>query len=136
MGPGWEVYPAGLTDLLVRLKREYGPRAIIMTENGAAFDDRWDGGSLIQDCQRVAYVRDHIHAVGEALAQGVPVRGYFLWSLMDNFEWNEGYSKRFGMVYVDYATQRRIVKASGRWYADFVASQYARQDWPPLFVTA
>jgi beta-glucosidase len=136
MGPGWEVYPAGLTDLLVRLKREYGPRAIIITENGAAFEDHWDGGSQIQDCQRLAYVRDHIDAVGQALAQGVPVRGYFLWSLMDNFEWNEGYSKRFGMVYVDYATQRRVVKASGRWYADFVDSQYARQEWPPLFVTA
>ena len=120
MGAGWEVYPAGLTDLLVRLKRDYAPPAIIITENGAAFHDCWDGGCQINDTQRLAYVRDHIHALGQALAQGVPVRGYFLWSLLDNFEWGEGYSKRFGMVYVDYATQRRIVKASGRWYADFV----------------
>src|ERR1051326_8156095 len=97
MGAGWEVYPAGLTDLLVRLKRDYGPRAIIITENGAAFHDCWDGGCQINDAQRLAYVRDHIHAVGRALAQGVPVRGYFLWSLLDNFEWGEGYSKRFGM---------------------------------------
>jgi beta-glucosidase len=136
MGAGWEVYPDGLTDLLVRLKRDYGPRAIIITENGAAFEDCWDGGCQINDVERLAYVRDHIYAVGRALAQDVPVRGYFLWSLLDNFEWGEGYGKRFGMVYVDYETQRRIVKASGRWYADFVAAQYARQPWPPLFVTA
>ncbi|HLW03470.1 MAG TPA: GH1 family beta-glucosidase [Ktedonobacterales bacterium] len=136
MGAGWEVYPDGLTDLLVRLKRDYGPRAIIITENGAAFDDCWDGGCQINDVQRLAYVRDHIHALGRALAQNVPVRGYFLWSLLDNFEWGEGYSKRFGMVYVDYETQRRIVKASGRWYGNFVSAQYARQPWPPLFVTA
>jgi beta-glucosidase len=135
MGVGWEVYPDGLTDLLVRLKRDYGPRAIIITENGAAFDDCWDGNQ-INDTQRLAYVRDHIHALGRALAQDVPVRGYFLWSLFDNFEWGDGYSKRFGMVYVDYATQRRIVKSSGRWYADFVTAQYRCQAWPPLFVTA
>ncbi|HEY7347152.1 MAG TPA: GH1 family beta-glucosidase [Ktedonobacterales bacterium] len=136
MGAGWEIYPAGLTDLLVRLKRDYAPRAIVVTENGAAFHDRWDGGRKIDDTQRLAYVRDHIQALGRALAQGVPLRGYFLWSLLDNFEWGEGYSKRFGMIYVDYPTQRRIVKASGRWYADFIAAQYESQAWPTLFVTA
>jgi beta-glucosidase len=135
MGPGWEVYPAGLTDLLVRLKRDYAPHAIIVTENGAAYDDRRDGDQ-IHDEQRLAYIRDHIQALGRALGQGVPLRGYFLWSLLDNFEWCEGYSKRFGMIYVDYETQRRIVKASGRWYGDFVTAQYERQLWPPLFVTA
>ncbi|HEY7358768.1 MAG TPA: GH1 family beta-glucosidase, partial [Ktedonobacterales bacterium] len=135
MGPGWEVYPAGLTDLLVRLKRDYAPRALIVTENGAAYDDRWDGDQ-IQDEQRLAYIRDHIQALGQALDQDVPLRGYFLWSLLDNFEWCEGYSKRFGMIYVDYETQRRVVKASGRWYGDFVTAQYERQLWPLLFVTA
>ncbi len=127
MGPGWEVYPAGLTDLLVRLHRDYAPRAIIVTENGAAFDDRWDGNGRVDDPQRLYYVREHIHALGRALNQGVPLRGYFLWSLLDNFEWAEGYSKRFGIVYVDYPSQRRIVKASGRWYAEFIAAQRQRR---------
>jgi beta-glucosidase len=129
MGPGWEVYPAGLTNLLARLTREYAPRAIVITENGAAFEDEWDGGGHINDQERLAYVQGHIRALAAALAQGVPLRGYFAWSLLDNFEWGEGYSKRFGLVYVDYATQRRIVKASGRWYADFLAQQ--RQETGP-----
>lgn len=123
MGPGWEVYPAGLTDLLLRLKRDYAPPAIVVTENGAAYEDAWDGNGHVNDPERLAYVREHIMALGRALAQDVPLRGYFLWSLLDNFEWAEGYSKRFGMIYVDYATQRRVVKASGRWYADFLAGQ-------------
>lgn len=127
MGQGWEVYPAGLTDLLVRITRDYAPPAILVTENGAAYEDQWDGNGQVNDPERLAYVREHIQALGRALAQNVPLRGYFLWSLLDNFEWGEGYSKRFGMVYVDYATQRRIVKASGRWYADFIAGQRRRR---------
>ncbi len=123
MGAGWEVYPAGLADLLVRLKQDYAPRAIAITENGAAFEDQWDGDGHVSDPQRLHFVRDHLRAVGQAVAQGVPVRGYFLWSLMDNFEWGEGYSKRFGMVYIDYPTQRRIIKDSGHWYAAFLAAQ-------------
>jgi beta-glucosidase len=123
MGAGWEIYPAGLTDLLVRLKHDYAPDAIVVTENGAAFDDQWDGNSHVNDPQRLYYVREHIQALKRALAQGVPLRGYFLWSLLDNFEWSEGYSKRFGMIYVDYSTQRRIVKKSGHWYAGFVTAQ-------------
>jgi len=126
MGAGWEVYPAGITDLLVRLQRDYAPPAIVVSENGAAFDDCWNGNGSVHDPERLYYVREHIHALGRALAQGVPLRGYFLWSLMDNFEWGEGYSKRFGMIYVDYPTQRRIVKDSGRWYANFVTAQRAR----------
>ena len=120
---GWEVYPQALRDVLVRVHRDYTPRAIAVTENGAAFADRWDGSDHVRDLQRVHYVREHIRTLGQALAQGVPLRGYFVWSLLDNFEWAEGYSKRFGIVYVDYPTQRRIVKDSGRWYADFIASQ-------------
>jgi beta-glucosidase len=123
MGRGWEIYPAGLTDLLVRLKQDYAPHALAVTENGAAFEDQWNGDGQVSDPQRLHYLRDHLQALGQALAQGVPVRGYFLWSLMDNFEWGEGYSKRFGVVYIDYASQRRIVKDSGHWYAAFLAAQ-------------
>lgn len=123
MGQGWEIYPSGLTDLLVRLHKDYAPRAMAVTENGAAFEDHWNGDGQVSDPQRLQYVRDHLQAVGQALAQGVPMRGYFLWSLLDNFEWGEGYSKRFGVVYIDYASQRRVVKDSGRWYAAFLAAQ-------------
>lgn len=120
MGMGWEVYPQGLTELLVRLKEDYAPPAILITENGAAYEDHWDGDGHISDPQRLDYVRGHIEAMAQAIAEGVPLRGYMLWSLLDNFEWGEGYSKRFGVVYVDFATQRRILKESGRWYAAFV----------------
>ncbi|MGO8947984.1 MAG: GH1 family beta-glucosidase [Ktedonobacterales bacterium] len=117
----WEVYPEGLTDLLSRLQRDYAPPAIFITENGAAFDDVWDGGGYINDRERQQYLAAHIGAVSRAIERGVPVRGYFVWSLMDNFEWGEGYAKRFGLIYVDYPTQRRIVKESGYWYRDFLA---------------
>jgi beta-glucosidase len=120
---GWEVYPRALTDVLVRVHRDYAPRAIVVTENGAAFADHWDGNDHVRDPQRVHYIREHLQALVQAQAQEVPVRGYFVWSLLDNFEWAQGYSKRFGIVYVDYPTQRRIVKDSGRWYAAFIAAQ-------------
>ncbi len=124
---GWEVYPRALTDVLVRVHRDYAPRGIAVTENGAAFADQWDGSDHVSDPQRVHYLREHIRALEQALAQGVPLRGYFVWSLLDNFEWAEGYSKRFGIVYIDYPTQRRIVKDSGRWYAAFIAAQHRQQ---------
>lgn len=120
MGSGWEVYPQGLADLLVRLKEDYAPPALLVTENGAAYEDHWNGDGHINDPERLEFVRGHIQAMAQAIAEGVPLRGYMLWSLLDNFEWGHGYSKRFGVVYVDFATQRRIVKESGRWYADFV----------------
>jgi beta-glucosidase len=123
---GWEVYPQGLIDLLARVDREYTPRAIAVTENGAAYSDRWDGGEQVRDPQRVKYLRLHIQALAETLARGIPLKGYLLWSLLDNYEWAEGYSKRFGIVYVDYPTQRRIVKDSGRWYAAFLEAQRER----------
>ncbi|MBX5456498.1 MAG: beta-glucosidase [Thermogemmatispora sp.] len=123
---GWEVYPSGLKDLLLRLQHEYQPKAMVVTENGAAFHDEWDGNEHIHDGCRVAYLRQHIQALGEALASGAAVRGYFVWSLLDNFEWAFGYSKRFGIVYVDYPTQRRIVKDSGYWYASFIAARRPR----------
>jgi beta-glucosidase len=119
---GWEIYPQALFDLLVRLHREYHVPAMFITENGAAFADEWNGDSRISDPQRIDYLREHIQAAARALHQGVPLRGYFVWSLLDNYEWAEGYSKRFGIVYVDYATQRRIIKESGYWYSRFISA--------------
>lgn len=119
---GWEIYAHGLRDLLLYLHREYAPAKIYVTENGAAFDDCWDGGDIVSDPRRIDYLRTYIEGVAEARAQGVPVCGYFVWSLMDNFEWAEGYAKRFGIVYVDYPSQRRILKESGYWYASLLAA--------------
>jgi len=90
----------------------------MITENGAAFDDRIDGGERIRDPDRVRYLRDHLAAVHTAIVEGADVRGYFLWSLLDNFEWAYGYSRRFGIVYVDFPTQRRLPKDSAHWYRD------------------
>ena len=115
---GWPVVPEALTELLVELRREYGDVPLVITENGAAFEDAPNGGGVIEDPRRVAYLAGHIAAVEEALAAGVDVRGYFVWSLLDNFEWEHGYSQRFGMVYVDFETQRRIPKRSALWYRD------------------
>lgn len=120
---GWEVYPEGMYDLLTYIQRDYAPPAIIVTENGAAFNDQWDGDGHVPDMQRVHYLEAHINAIARAIADGAPVRGYFTWSLMDNYEWAQGYSKRFGIVYVDYPTQQRVVKDSGKWYASFLAGQ-------------
>jgi beta-glucosidase len=122
---GWEVYPHGLDLMLEELTRVYHPSALLVTENGAAFSDAWNGDGRVADGQRVAYLREHLGAVERALEHGAPVVGYFVWSLFDNYEWNEGYSKRFGLIYVDFASQRRIVKDSGRWYAGFIAGQQA-----------
>ncbi|MGZ3713972.1 MAG: family 1 glycosylhydrolase, partial [Ktedonobacterales bacterium] len=124
----WEVFPQGLTDLLLRLHREYAPHALFVTENGAAYDDELDGGDRIRDPERKHYLVTHIEAIAYAIEQGVPLQGYFAWSLMDNFEWAEGYAKRFGVVYVDYPTQRRIIKDSGYWYRDFLARAPAPPD--------
>jgi beta-glucosidase len=121
----WEVYPAALRNLLVWLYQEYAPQTMIVTENGAAFPDTWEPASdVVHDPLRVAFLHDHIQAVGEAIAQGVPVKGYFVWSLIDNFEWSHGYSKRFGIVYIDYPSQRRIIKDSARWYGSFIQHQH------------
>ncbi|HET9901488.1 MAG TPA: family 1 glycosylhydrolase, partial [Actinomycetes bacterium] len=118
---GWPVEADGLTELLVRLRRDYsGLPPIYITENGAAYDDYVDPEGGVDDEERIAYLDGHLRAVHDAIAKGVDVRGYFCWSLMDNFEWAEGYSKRFGLFFVDYPTQQRIPKASARWYADVV----------------
>jgi beta-glucosidase len=116
----WPVVPDALTELLLRIKRDYGDLPLLITENGAAFPDRLDDGA-VDDERRVEYLRAHIAAVERARDQGVDVRGYYVWSLLDNFEWEWGYAQRFGIVYVDYATQRRIPKRSALWYSDLIA---------------
>ena len=122
---GWEVYPDGLHDLLVRLRDDYPTVPIAITENGAAFSDvRGHDGSVL-DPERTAYLEQHLGAVGRALDAGVPVTGYYVWSLLDNFEWQHGFAKRFGIVYVDYPTLERVPKASFAWYRDFIARQRA-----------
>ena len=115
---GWSVEPSGLTEMLSRVHREYGPLPLYVTENGAAYDDRPDPDGYVDDEARLSYLARHLDACAEALAAGVDLRGYFVWSLLDNFEWAEGYGARFGITHLDYGTQKRTVKASGRFYAD------------------
>ncbi|WP_407652545.1 GH1 family beta-glucosidase [Amycolatopsis cynarae] len=112
---GWQVQPEQLADALVRVHREYPAVPLYVTENGAAYPDVADAAGEIADDDRIAFVDGHLRAAHAALAQGVDLRGYFYWSLLDNFEWAEGYSKRFGLVHVDYATQRRTRKRSAHW---------------------
>lgn len=120
----WEIYPQGLTDLLVLLKRDYAKLPpVYVTENGGAFKDDALANGRVQDDDRTAYLRTHIAAVASAMQQGVPMAGYMVWSLMDNFEWASGYLKRFGIVHVDYDTQARTPKASADWYRGFL------RDW-------
>ena len=124
----WEIYPDGLHRLLVRLADDYAPAAIYVTENGAAFGDVRGHDGEIHDLERTAYIRDHLDAVRRAIADGVPVKGYFVWSLHDNFEWGYGYSQRFGLVYIDYPTLERVPKDSFRAYRDFIADHRAGSD--------
>jgi beta-glucosidase len=117
---GWEIRPQSLHELLVRVQREYRPARIYLTENGAAFADSRDPDGAVHDPRRIDYLRGHLLACQRAIADGVALRGYFAWSLLDNFEWAQGYAKRFGLYWVDYATQERTAKASARWYRDVV----------------
>jgi beta-glucosidase len=123
---GWEVVPEGLRDLLIRLHKDYAPKAIYITENGAAFSDVRGHDGSVEDPERQGYLEAYIGAVAEAAASGSPVRGYFAWSLLDNFEWAWGYWKRFGLIYIDYATLDRVPKGSFYWYRDLIAAQRAR----------
>ncbi|GAA2603266.1 GH1 family beta-glucosidase [Dactylosporangium fulvum] len=118
----WEVYAKGLEDILVSVAKTYGPRSIIVTENGSAWDDTVEPTGEIQDKERTDYLEQHLDAVRNAVLRGAPVDGYFAWSLLDNFEWAYGYDKRFGLVHVDYETQERTIKASGHRYADLVTT--------------
>lgn len=121
---GWPVVPDGLREVLVAQHERYAEALppVMVTENGVAFPDELVDGDepAVDDQRRVAYLREHIAAVGRAILEGVDVRGYFVWSLLDNFEWAEGYRPRFGIVYTDYATQRRIPKTSATWYREFL----------------
>ncbi|QWC17037.1 beta-glucosidase [Cellulomonas dongxiuzhuiae] len=117
---GWNIEPQGLVDLLLELHERYPALPLAITENGAAFYDTVTQDGRVHDAERVAYLHDHLDAVGEALDKGVDVRGYFVWSLFDNFEWAYGYDRRFGVVHVDYDTQVRTLKDSARWYRELV----------------
>jgi beta-glucosidase len=119
---GWAVDAGGLHDLLLRLRADYGDLEIWITENGAAFDDERLVDGVVEDPSRVAYLSDHLEALRRAIADGVDIRRYHAWSLLDNFEWEHGYAKRFGIVRVDYATQERIPKRSALWYRDHIAA--------------
>jgi beta-glucosidase len=120
---GWEVYPDGLYRLLVGVARDYAPPAIYVTENGAAFGDTRVHDGRVHDPERTSYLETYIGAVGKAVAEGAPVKGYFVWSMLDNFEWAEGYSKRFGIVYIDYPTLERVPKDSFYWYRDLIGGR-------------
>ena len=119
---GWPVDAGGLYDMLVRLRADYGDLEIWITENGAAFDDEKLVDGVVEDPSRVAYLRTHLEALRRAVRDGVNVRRYHAWSLLDNFEWEHGYDKRFGIVRVDYDTQERIPKRSALWYRDHIAA--------------
>jgi beta-glucosidase len=119
---GWEVYPLGLTELLVHLTDEYRPLSILITENGCSYGDGPDLDGRVHDNRRIEFLRDHLVAAFDAIAAGVPLHGYFVWSLMDNFEWARGYRQRFGVVWVDFETQERTPKDSARWYGGVVAA--------------
>ncbi|MGC8971110.1 MAG: GH1 family beta-glucosidase [bacterium] len=116
---GWEIYPEGLYELLSSIKKEYGDILLYITENGAAFKDELIN-EKVEDPRRVDYLRRHFYQAYKAINDGVNLKGYFVWSLMDNFEWAFGYTKRFGIVYVDYPTQKRIIKRSGYYYREVI----------------
>ncbi|WP_432148507.1 GH1 family beta-glucosidase [Streptomyces sp. bgisy029] len=122
----WEVYADGLEQLLLRLTEEYGVERIYVTENGSAYQDTVAADGSVHDPERVRYLEEHLAACASAVAKGAPLAGYFAWSLLDNFEWAYGYDKRFGLVHVDYATQRRTVKSSGRRYAELIREHAER----------
>jgi beta-glucosidase len=123
---GWELYPQGMTEVLLRLHEEYDAPSLYVTENGAAFADTRSHDGRVHDIERIDYLTRYLAAIEAAIAVGVPVRGHFLWSLLDNFEWALGYAKRFGLVFVDYPTLERIPKDSYNWYRDLIAAHRAQ----------
>jgi len=123
---GWSVIPGSLTAVLTRVSREFTSLPILVTENGASYHDYVDPDGDVVDLRRIAYFRGYLAAVIDAVEQGADVRGYYAWSFLDNFEWAEGYGKRFGMVFVDYATQRRIPKLSAHWYQRLIAERMSQ----------
>ena len=129
---GWEVEPAGLRAVLGWLHRDYQPAEIMITEVGAAFPDPPSPlGEVVEDPERTRFLADHVEMAARAIEDGIPVTGLYAWSLLDNFEWAEGYRQRFGIVHVDYANQRRTVKGSGRWYQELIRAHRAAAEQPP-----
>ncbi|WP_051944483.1 GH1 family beta-glucosidase [Streptacidiphilus rugosus] len=130
-GPGprtamdWEVHAAGLEELLLRVTKEYGVRNLMVTENGSAYRDTLTADGEVLDPERAAYLEEHLAACARAVAAGAPLTAYYAWSLLDNFEWAYGYDKRFGLVHVDYPTQRRTIKSSGHRYAEIIRAHRA-----------
>jgi len=124
---GWEIYPEGLREILSRLAADYSSPEIYVSENGLSWDDKLAADGMIHDDYRIDFLRRHIEMVSRAIAGGVNVQGYFVWTLMDNFEWELGWTQHFGLVHVDIQTMKRTVKDSGRWYQDFIAAQRGRQ---------
>lgn len=122
---GWRITPDALTEFLVRINSEYQPPKIVITENGASFGDGPGSDGTVRDQRRIDYLYQHLVAVRAAIDRGVPIDGYFVWSLLDNFEWSLGYSQRFGLVWVDHATGERVPKESYRWYADLIEANRA-----------
>ena len=118
---GWEVWPKALYDIVTRITRDYNRPAIEITESGCAYNDGPDASGTIRDANRIAYHRDYLAALARAMNEGADVRGYHAWSLLDNFEWAEGFSERFGLAYVDFKTQKRTIKESGTWYGKVAA---------------
>jgi beta-glucosidase len=116
----WEIFPRGLYDLLLSVTEEYDRPKIYITENGAAFKDEVCRDGVVIDEERVDYLKEHFSAAHRALEDGVRLAGYYVWSLMDNFEWSHGYSKRFGLIGVDYNTQERFWKKSAQWYREVI----------------
>ena len=117
---GWPIDAGGLAEALIRLRDQYGNPETYVTENGACYNDHFAADGIVHDDDRTAYLRDHIAAARRALADGVKLKGYFAWSLLDNFEWAEGYSRRFGLIHVDFASQKRTPKASFAFMADTI----------------
>jgi beta-glucosidase len=116
----WEVYPSSIYNALKRLQTYPTINEILVTENGAAFEDRVINNE-VNDTERLNYLQEHIAQVLKAQSEGVNVKGYFVWTLMDNFEWAEGFHPRFGLIHVDFATQKRIIKSSGKWYSQMLS---------------
>ena len=125
---GWEIYPPGIYDLLMRLKNEYEVQNIFITENGCSYGDGPNSESKIKDIRRIEYYRSHLTELKRAIEDGVPCNGHFAWSLMDNFEWAQGFSQRFGLFWVDFETLKRIPKDSYNWYKKFISTNGLDED--------
>jgi beta-glucosidase len=117
-----QIYPQGMYDILTRVKRDYGNIPLTITENGLPTPDALGGDGKVDDPGRIAFFRDHFAAAHRAIADGVNLESFHVWSLLDNFEWQEGYDERWGLIYVDYASQRRIPKRSARWYSGVISA--------------